>query len=60
MRDAKELNGIDGMEYLASMPKGEEVVNMVVHNGVLYVSTSKHIYKLKDERRLERIPDSGA
>ena len=55
MRDAEELKTIDGMEYLASAPKGETIVDMVERGGVLYVATSKHVYKLINEVRLERL-----
>lgn len=55
VRDAKELNCIEGMEYIASVPKSEEITGMVVHKGEIFVSTKNHIYTLKDNKRLERI-----
>ena len=55
MRDAKFLNTLDGMEYLASAPKGENIKSMVVHGGVLFVATDKHIYTLEDGKRLEPV-----
>ena len=55
MIDAEKLSGIDRVEYLASVPKGEIVVSMVFHKGSLYVAAEKHIYVLKDDKRLEKI-----
>lgn len=56
MRDAKELEWIDGMEYLCSIPKGDgDIVDMVVKDGVLYVASANHLYKLQDERRFEKL-----
>ena len=55
MRDATGLNTLDGFKYVASVPKGEEIISMVVNDGVLYVSTDKHIYKFVDDKRLEPI-----
>ncbi len=52
MRDAKGLETIGGMDYLASAPKGEVIVDMVIKNKMLYVATDKHIYKLTDDKRL--------
>lgn len=55
MRDASGLESIDGMEYIASVPTGENIVSMVVKDGVLFISTDKHIYKFVAEKRLEKI-----
>jgi hypothetical protein len=57
MRDAKGMQTIDGMEYLASIPEGEIIVDMTVHQGTLYVASEKHIYRLVDNKRLERLND---
>lgn len=55
MIDAKDLYKIDGMSYLASVPKGEIIKDMVVHDGILFVATDKNIYTLEDNKRLERV-----
>jgi hypothetical protein len=55
MRDAKGMETMDGVQYLASCPDGETIVAMVVHHYKLYIATEKHIYRLDDERRLTRI-----
>lgn len=55
MRDAAGLETMDGMEYLASCPEGEVITGMVVFNDSLYVTTDKHIYKLTDNKILERL-----
>ena len=55
MRDAKNLETMSGMEYLASTPKGEAIKDMVVHDGEIFVATGNHIYILKDKKRLEMI-----
>ena len=55
MIDAKELRGLDNMTYVASMPKGEIIKDMVVHDGILFVATDKNIYTLEDGKRLERV-----
>ena len=54
MRSANGLQYCDGMEYIASVPKGETIVSMVVFGEKLYVSTDKDIYVLADDRRLEK------
>lgn len=58
MRDAKDLTSMDGMEYLASAPDGEIIKDMVVHNDVLFVATDKHLYVLKDNKRLELVKET--
>ncbi len=55
MRNAKEIKTIDGMRYLASAPKNENITGLAEVDGKLYVSTEKHIYTLEDEKRLELI-----
>ena len=55
MRDAKEIETLDGMTYLASAPKGEIIQSMAACDGEIYVCTDKHIYVLKDKKRLERL-----
>ena len=55
MRDANELSKIDGMKYLASVPKGEIIKDMVVHDGKLFIATDKHVYTLEDGKRLEKV-----
>ncbi len=57
MRDAKGLETIGGMDYLASAPKGETIVDMVIKNKVIYVATDKHIYKLTDDKRLDKLDE---
>ena len=53
MRDAKNLETMSGMEYLASAPKGETIKDMVVYDGEIFIATGNHIYILKDKKRLE-------
>ena len=55
MRDAKEITKIDGFDYLASVPEGETVVSMAVHQDTLFVATDRHVYMLCDNKRLELI-----
>jgi hypothetical protein len=55
MRNAEELNTIDGMKYLASVPKNEIIKAMAVYEGKLFVTTDKHIYTLEDDKRLELV-----
>lgn len=55
MRDAKNLDTVDGMKYLASPPKGEVIVSMAVFDDNLYVATAEHLYKLVDDKRLELV-----
>lgn len=55
MRDAKGLETMDGFKYLASVPDGEEITGMTIHDNTIYVSTNKHIYKLVDDKRLEEL-----
>lgn len=55
MRNAEGLSTIDGMEYLASVPKGETIVGMTVFDGTIFVATDKHIYTLEDGKRLELV-----
>lgn len=60
MRNANGLETLDGMEYLASCPDGEIITGMVAKGDSLYVSTDKHIYKLADERRFEKLTDDNS
>lgn len=53
MRDAKGLEWVDGLNYLASVPKGEIITGMTVFNDCLYVTSDCHLYKLTDDKRLE-------
>jgi len=55
MRDAKDLKSMDGVKYVASVPDGEIIISMCVSNGVLFIATSKHIYMMVDNKRLERV-----
>ncbi len=55
MRDADNLETMEGFNYLASVPEGETIVGMVEVDGYLIVATDKHIYELTDEKRLELI-----
>ncbi len=55
MRDAKELETIDGLDYLASAPEGETIIAMVESCGELFVATDKHLYQFADKKRLEQI-----
>ncbi len=55
MRDADELTTLSGVSYLASVPEGEVINAMVIHDGKLFVSTDKHVYTLEDGKRLERV-----
>ncbi len=57
MRDANELKGIDGMQYLASAPKGEIFISLVAKDDAIYAATDKHIYKLVGDKRLEKLAD---
>ena len=50
VRDAKGVETIEGFEYLASVPIGEEIIQIVIFEEELFVSTNKHIYKLIDTR----------
>ena len=59
MRDASGLETMAGANYIASVPQDELIVSMVVHDGKLYISTNKHIYILKDDKRLELFSESG-
>ncbi len=58
MRDAKELETMDGMKYLASVPDDEIIKSMQVLSGKIFVATDKRIYTLEDEKRLERLGGS--
>lgn len=55
MRDATGLEFLINCEYLASVPEGETIVSMVVHDGQLFVATEKHVYQLLDNKRLEKL-----
>lgn len=55
MRDADELQTLDGMKYLASVPEGEVINSMAEWKGDIFVATNKHVYVLRGEKRLERI-----
>ena len=55
MRDANGLESIDGMDYVASVPDGEIITDMVVCDGVIFISTGKHIYCLTDKKHLELV-----
>ena len=55
MIEAKKLKGIDGLEYLASAPNGEIIIDMVVFDGELFLATKENIYILKDKKRLEKV-----
>jgi len=54
MRTAKGLETIDGMEYIASIPSGETIVGLVVKDGTLYAASDKHLYKMINNKRLEK------
>ena len=43
------------MMYLASVPHGEVVVDLIEMNGTLYVATQKNVYRLVDDKRLVNI-----
>ena len=47
--------GHNGFEHIASVPKGETITGIVSVNGVVYVSTESHIYKLVDDKRLDEV-----
>lgn len=53
MIDAKFLKNLAGAEYVASVPRGETIISMVVCDGDLFIATSKNIYRLIDKKRLE-------
>jgi len=55
MIDSEDLDGMEGMSYLAKVPDGEVITGLTVHNGGLYVVTETNIYKLVDDKRLERV-----
>jgi len=55
MRDIKELNSIDGLEYLASVPDGEIIKHMASNNGEIFIATDKHIYMLENGKWLKEI-----
>lgn len=57
MRDAKEIEKLTGMTYIASAPEGEIIVDMTIFNNHLYIVTDRHLYKLTDDKRLEQIED---
>jgi len=57
MIDAKRLSGLDGMEYVASVPDGEIIIGLQIHEGKLFVATSSNIYLLRDEKRLEIVEE---
>lgn len=59
MRDAAELDGINKMTYLASIPKGEIAIGMCVHKDNIYIATDKAVYKLSDDKKLDRIIEAG-
>lgn len=53
MRDANGLETMEGMKYIASVPKDEVIISTAVKDGVLYLAADKHLYKLVDDKRLE-------
>jgi len=55
MRDANNLETMDGLEYLASAPKGEVFTGMVAVDNELFLATDKHLYVLKNKKRLEKV-----
>jgi len=57
VRDAENLETADGVNYLASVPEGETIRGMVVYNDVIYLHTANHIYRLVDDKRLERVDE---
>lgn len=56
MRDGKYLTEMDGVKYIASIPKDEIIVSMCAVGDCLFVASDRHLYKLVDERRLEIQP----
>ena len=56
MRSMPNSYKLDGFEYLTSIPKDDgDIIATVAHDDILFVASSKHIYKLTDERRLEKL-----
>jgi hypothetical protein len=55
MRDAKGLETLDGVEYVASVPKDEVIVGMEVHENKVYIATKNHVYVLVDDKRLDKV-----
>jgi len=55
MIDVDKLKGLDGVDYVASVPAGETIVDMITLDGNLFIATDKHIYQLIDVKRLERV-----
>ena len=51
------LKFLDNMNYLASVPDGEEIIGITVFQDNLYVATEHHLYKLCDNKRLELFKD---
>ena len=57
MRNAEELQGIEGMEYLASAPAGEEILGIEALNGKIYLVTKRALYLLVADKRLGLIAE---
>jgi len=55
MRDAADLKTLDGMVYIASVPRDENIISIVVKGKTLFVATDKHIYKLVKNKRLQAV-----
>ena len=43
-----------GMQHIASVPKGETIINMTVFGDSLFVATDKDVYRL-NKNRLEKV-----
>lgn len=41
---------------VASTPDGQEIIDMIVHKGVIYVATGQNVYFLNEDEKLERVP----
>lgn len=55
MKGTNKLKGLDGMEYICSVPKGEKIIALATCQDRLFVATDKDLYVLADEKRLEKI-----
>lgn len=55
MRDANELQNMEGVKYIATVPKGETIKQLIIKDGVLFIATETSLYKLIADVRLDQV-----